>query len=71
MTTTTSSLSTSDHPDELADPVGGTWHIETAAPETGTAHTIRVDHIFVSHALGKRRGAPGSDHRPVLASINV
>jgi hypothetical protein len=35
-------LSTSDHPDELADPVGGTWHIETAAPETGTAHTIRV-----------------------------
>jgi hypothetical protein len=42
VTTTTSSLSTSDHPDELADPVGGTWHIETAAPETGTAHTIRV-----------------------------
>ena len=35
-------MSTSDHPDELADPVGGTWHIETAAPETGTAHTIRV-----------------------------
>ncbi|MET0168248.1 MAG: hypothetical protein ABW318_25070 [Vicinamibacterales bacterium] len=27
---------------ELADRVGGTWHIETAAPETGTAHTIRV-----------------------------
>jgi hypothetical protein len=42
VTTTTRSLSTSDHPDELADPVGGTWHIETAAPETGTAHTIRV-----------------------------
>ncbi len=28
--------------DELADRVGGSWHIETAAPETGTAHTIRV-----------------------------
>jgi len=27
---------------ELADRVGGTWHIETAAPETGTDHTIRV-----------------------------
>ena len=40
--TTTSNLSTSDHPGELADRVGGTWHIETAAPETGTAHTIRV-----------------------------
>ena len=40
--TTTSSLSTSDHPGELADRVGGTWHIETAAPETGTAHTIRA-----------------------------
>ena len=39
---TTSNLSTSDHPGELADRVGGTWHIETAAPETGTAHTIRV-----------------------------
>jgi endonuclease/exonuclease/phosphatase family metal-dependent hydrolase len=26
---------------ELADRVGGTWHIETA-PETGTPHTIRV-----------------------------
>ena len=40
--TTTSSLSTSDHPGELADRVGGTWHIETPAPETGTAHAIRV-----------------------------
>ena len=27
---------------ELADRVGGTWHIETAAPETGTDHSIRV-----------------------------
>jgi endonuclease/exonuclease/phosphatase family metal-dependent hydrolase len=27
---------------ELADRVGGTWHIETAAPEPGTEHTIRV-----------------------------
>ena len=27
---------------ELADRVGGTWHIETAAPEAGTPHTIRV-----------------------------
>jgi hypothetical protein len=27
---------------ELADRVGGTWHIETADPEAGTAHTIRV-----------------------------
>jgi hypothetical protein len=27
---------------ELADRVGGTWHIETAAPEAGTDHTIRV-----------------------------
>src|SRR5258705_8274243 len=27
---------------ELADRVGGTWHIDTAAPETGTAHAIRV-----------------------------
>ena len=27
---------------ELADRVGGTWHIETAAPEIGTTHTIRV-----------------------------
>jgi hypothetical protein len=40
--TTTSNLSTSDHPGELADRVGGTWHIETAAPETGTPHTIRA-----------------------------
>ena len=24
---------------ELADRVGGTWHIETAAPETGTDHS--------------------------------
>ena len=40
--TTTGNLSTSDHPGELADRVGGTWHIETAAPETGTPHTIRV-----------------------------
>ena len=40
--TTTSNLSTSDHRGELADRVGGTWHIGTAAPETGTAHTIRV-----------------------------
>ena len=27
---------------ELADRVGGTWHIETADPETGTDHAIRV-----------------------------
>ena len=27
---------------ELADRVGGSWHIETAAPETGTDHSIRV-----------------------------
>jgi predicted extracellular nuclease len=27
---------------ELADRVGGTWHIETADPEAGTNHTIRV-----------------------------
>src|SRR4029077_1066101 len=27
---------------ELADRVGGTWHIETADPEAGTPHTIRV-----------------------------
>ena len=27
---------------ELADRVGGIWHIETAAPETGTDHAIRV-----------------------------
>ena len=27
---------------ELADRVGGTWHIETAAPEAGIDHTIRV-----------------------------
>ena len=27
---------------ELADRVGGTWHIQTADPETGTDHTIRV-----------------------------
>ena len=27
---------------ELPDRVGGTWHIETAAPEAGTTHTIRV-----------------------------
>jgi hypothetical protein len=26
----------------LADRVGGTWHIETADPEAGTNHTIRV-----------------------------
>jgi hypothetical protein len=26
---------------ELADRVGGTWHIETADPEAGTNHTIR------------------------------
>ena len=27
---------------ELADRVGGTWHIETADPDAGTNHTIRV-----------------------------
>jgi hypothetical protein len=27
---------------ELADRVGGTWHIETADAEAGTNHTIRV-----------------------------
>jgi predicted extracellular nuclease len=27
---------------ELADRVGGTWHIETADPEAGTNHAIRV-----------------------------
>ncbi|MGB8504077.1 endonuclease/exonuclease/phosphatase family protein [Mycobacterium sp.] len=27
---------------ELADRVGGTWHIETADPEAGTDHAIRV-----------------------------
>jgi endonuclease/exonuclease/phosphatase family metal-dependent hydrolase len=27
---------------DLADRVGGTWHIETADPEAGTAHAIRV-----------------------------
>jgi endonuclease/exonuclease/phosphatase family metal-dependent hydrolase len=27
---------------ELADRVGGTWHIETADPEAGTEHAIRV-----------------------------
>ena len=27
---------------DLADRVGGTWHIDTADPETGTTHTIRV-----------------------------
>jgi hypothetical protein len=27
---------------ELADRVGGGWHIETTAPEAGTAHVIRV-----------------------------
>jgi endonuclease/exonuclease/phosphatase family metal-dependent hydrolase len=27
---------------ELADRVGGTWHIETADPEAGTPHAIRV-----------------------------
>ena len=27
---------------DLADRVGGTWHIETAAPEAGTDHAIRV-----------------------------
>src|SRR6478735_12464214 len=27
---------------ELADRVGGTWHLETADPEAGTNHTIRV-----------------------------
>ena len=27
---------------ELADRVGGPWHIETADPEAGTDHTIRV-----------------------------
>ena len=38
---TTTSSCTSDHLGD-ADRVGGTWHIETAAPETGTTHTIRV-----------------------------
>jgi hypothetical protein len=27
---------------ELANRVGGTWHIETADPEAGTDHAIRV-----------------------------
>ena len=27
---------------ELADRVGGTWHIETTDPEAGTDHAIRV-----------------------------
>src|SRR6201993_2334535 len=30
---------------ELADRVGGTWHIETAAPEAGTEHAIRVGFV--------------------------
>ena len=33
---------------ELADRVGGTWHIETADPEAGTIHTI---HVYTEQAL--------------------
>ena len=69
---------------ELADRVGGTWHIETANPEAGTDHAIRVGILsrhVTTDAAGRtpsidddptqRRGAPGSDHRPVLASIDL
>jgi hypothetical protein len=46
---------------ELADRVGGTWHIETADPEAGTDHAIRVGMLSRVVLTGPRQVAAFPD----------